>query len=77
MGRRAQQLNQWFETPLGQRLLAAETAAVAETLPTFFGYHALQIGGMGAGRSSLIRNQSKWVGHFRSPVTGSASHRRS
>jgi SAM-dependent methyltransferase len=60
MGRRAQQLNQWFETPLGQRLLQAEAAAVAEVLPSFFGYHALQLGGMGAGRlleSSRIKHR--------------------
>ncbi|MEN9461483.1 MAG: hypothetical protein RIS84_1503 [Pseudomonadota bacterium] len=60
MGRRALQLNQWFETPLGQRLLAAEAAAVAQILPAFFGYHALQIGSMGAGRlleSSRIKHR--------------------
>lgn len=60
MSRRTAQLNHWFETALGQRLLTAETAAVAEVLPAFFGYHAVQIGHLGAGRllaSSRIKHR--------------------
>lgn len=50
MGTRAEQLNRWFQTPLGERLLAAETDALASILPHLFGFHLVQIGGMGQGR---------------------------
>ncbi len=50
MGNRAQQLNEWFDTRLGQRLLEAEAALVAKILPQLFGFHLVQIGGMGHGR---------------------------
>lgn len=37
-------LDAWFETPLGQYVLAAERAYLDATLPDIFGYYALQLG---------------------------------
>lgn len=37
-------LQDWFETPLGQYVLAREQAWLDKTVPNLFGYHALQIG---------------------------------
>lgn len=47
MGSRVAQLNKWFNTPLGKRLLSEETDALQQILPDLFGYHLLQIGSMG------------------------------
>ncbi|RKZ42038.1 MAG: methyltransferase [Gammaproteobacteria bacterium] len=45
----ASQLNQWFKTFLGQRLLREETKVLQQILPQLFGYHLLQIGDVGHG----------------------------
>ncbi|MGE5615879.1 MAG: class I SAM-dependent methyltransferase [Bacillota bacterium] len=37
-------LSQWFESPLGQYLLAKEREYVDEVTPDIFGFHALQLG---------------------------------
>ncbi len=53
-------LNKWYRTPLGQRLLHAEQAQLNAVLPSLFGYHLLQVGGLPDRRmteSSLIRHQ--------------------
>ena len=39
----------WLCYPLGQRLLAQESAQLSGVLPTLFGYHLLQVGGYGGG----------------------------
>ncbi|MFK7862905.1 MAG: class I SAM-dependent methyltransferase [Pseudohongiellaceae bacterium] len=41
----AEQLSQWFQTPLGQVTLACELAAAKPIIERMFGYHILQIGG--------------------------------
>ncbi|MDM8568549.1 methyltransferase domain-containing protein [Thiotrichales bacterium HSG1] len=46
------QLNRWFETSLGRRLLSAETDMFQQILPHLFGYHLLQISSVGY--SSLL-----------------------
>ncbi len=54
------QLNWWFQTPLGQRLLSEESDVLQQTLPHLFGYHLLQIGNLGYGsllESSRIRHR--------------------
>lgn len=40
------QINHWFETNLGQRLLDAEEAILEQILSHLFGYHLVQIGGV-------------------------------
>jgi SAM-dependent methyltransferase len=40
----------WFDSSLGQRMLAEESAALEQILPHLFGYHLLQIGEVGYGR---------------------------
>ena len=40
----ARQLNQWYQTPLGQQLAAQEKAQLDNVLPTLFGYHLVQVG---------------------------------
>jgi len=40
------QIDHWFETDLGQRLLDAEEAVLKQILPHLFGYHLVQIGGV-------------------------------
>ncbi|EIJ43596.1 methylase involved in ubiquinone/menaquinone biosynthesis [Beggiatoa alba B18LD] len=60
MSQRALQLNRWFETAVGQRLLNIEANTLSKVLPYLFGYHLVQIGGMGQGRlleSSRIRHR--------------------
>lgn len=37
-------MSNWYETPLGQRLLNAEKVLLDQCLPRRFGYHLLQIG---------------------------------
>ena len=49
MGTRSEQLNQWFDTRLGQRLIDAEAAAIEAIMPHLFGYHLVQIGNTGSG----------------------------
>ncbi|MDM8565613.1 methyltransferase domain-containing protein [Candidatus Halobeggiatoa sp. HSG11] len=54
------QLNRWFETPLGRRLLCAETEMLQQILPHLFGYHLLQISNIGHSnllKSSLIKHR--------------------
>jgi SAM-dependent methyltransferase len=46
---RAAQLNRWFETPLGHRLLNKEIEMLQQVLPHLFGYHILQVGSLGQG----------------------------
>lgn len=41
----ALELAQWFETPLGGKVLAAQKAAIAPIIERMFGYHILQVGG--------------------------------
>jgi len=43
------QLNRWFQTPLGRRVLKEEADALQPILPHLFGYHLLQIGTIGHG----------------------------
>ncbi|EDN72524.1 hypothetical protein BGS_0158 [Beggiatoa sp. SS] len=50
MGIRSTQLNRWFETPLGGRLLSDELSVLQQILPHLFGYHLLQIGSLWDGR---------------------------
>jgi SAM-dependent methyltransferase len=50
MGIHTAQLNRWFQTPLGKRLLSEETCILQQILPQLFGYHLLQIGNVGHGR---------------------------
>ncbi len=55
----AVQLNKWFETPLGRRLLSEEKYFLQKILPRLFGYHLLQIGNVGYGcllESSRVRH---------------------
>lgn len=47
MADRIAELNKWFQTPLGKRLLEAEANALQQILPHLFGYHLLQIGAVG------------------------------
>ena len=49
MSLRSTQLNHWFNTRLGQRLLQQEAEALQQILPHLFGYHLLQIGNFGEG----------------------------
>ena len=49
MGNRFAELNRWFETPLGQRLLSEEAHVLQQVLPHLFGYHLLQIDCIGHG----------------------------
>lgn len=56
---RSTQIETWFKTALGQRLLLAEIAALQPVLSTLFGYHLLQIGTIGQGR--LLENSR--IGH--------------
>jgi len=73
MGHRSEQLNAWFETPLGQRVLRAEMRVVEQILPHLFGFHLLQIGSIGHGQllgSSRIMHRcilSQHIGAFESP----------
>lgn len=46
-------LTAWFETPLGQSLLAEEQEAINDSLQCVFGYHLLQLGV--SGRLDLTR----------------------
>jgi SAM-dependent methyltransferase len=41
----ASQLNDWYQTPLGRSLLAAEKIGLDNTLQMLFGYYLLQLGG--------------------------------
>jgi len=50
MSLRSAHLNTWFETPLGERLLHAEMLEVQRCLPQLFGYHLVQVGGVGQGQ---------------------------
>jgi SAM-dependent methyltransferase len=50
MSLRSAHLNAWFETPLGERLLHAEILEVQRCLPQLFGYHLVQVGGVGQGQ---------------------------
>ncbi len=50
----ARHIQQWFETPLGKKLLSAEISALQPFLPHIFGYHLLQIGNVG--RGELFQN---------------------
>ncbi len=49
MSLRSAHLNTWFLTPLGERLLHAETVEMQRHLPQLFGYHLVQVGGVGQG----------------------------
>jgi SAM-dependent methyltransferase len=49
MSLRSAHLNEWFLTPLGERLLQAEIREVHRYLPQLFGYHLVQVGGVGQG----------------------------
>ncbi|MCK5718980.1 MAG: methyltransferase domain-containing protein [Thiomargarita sp.] len=60
MGNYATQLNGWFQTPLGKRLLIEENHKLQQILPHLFGYYLLQIDNIGYGcllDSSLIKNR--------------------
>jgi len=50
MSQRITQIEQWFQTALGQRLLSAEIQALQLLLPDLFGYHLLQLSMIGQGR---------------------------
>jgi SAM-dependent methyltransferase len=57
---RTAQLNAWFETPLGQRILHVEMQHLSTLLPQLFGFHLVQIGDIGRGQlleSSRIRHK--------------------
>jgi len=45
----SEQLNRWFQKPLGQHLLSEEVDVLQQILPKLFGYHLLQIGNVGYG----------------------------
>jgi SAM-dependent methyltransferase len=60
MNQGAAQLDSWFKTTLGQRLLKTEVDVLQKILPRLFGFHLLQIGGTGQGillDSSRIRHR--------------------
>ena len=42
-----QQLNDWYQTPLGARFAAEEKVLLDEILPNLFGYHLCQLGTVG------------------------------
>jgi len=53
-------VQQWFETPLGKRLLQTEVVVLKGILPSLFGCHLLQIGAVGHGclvNSTSIANR--------------------
>ena len=50
MGTCLAELQQWFATPLGERLLQSEAQLMQQILPDLFGYHLLQIGNVGHGQ---------------------------
>lgn len=52
-------LNEWFATPLGKRLLHEEKRALEQILPHLFGYYLVQIGC--AGQGELLH--SARIGH--------------
>ena len=73
MSLRSTQLNHWFNTPLGKRLLQQEVDALQQILPHLFGYHLLQIGNFGEGcllESSRIMH--RFILTTTPPVTHSA-----
>ena len=41
-----QQLQKWYATPAGQNLYKDLLTKLEKLLPSLFGYHALQIGGL-------------------------------
>jgi SAM-dependent methyltransferase len=41
---RAESLQEWFDSPLGEYVLARERVWLDETVPDIFGYHAVQLG---------------------------------
>lgn len=54
------ELREWFDTELGQQLLAAERDLLDRLLPTMFGYHLLQISidnRLDLARESPVRHQ--------------------
>ncbi len=60
-GPASQQLEHWFKGDAGRLIRAAERGILGAHLPNLFGYHALEIGCVGGGGSSLdasrIRNR--------------------
>lgn len=60
MGTRTAQLNAWFESQLGNRVLQMEIQCLSTILPKLFGFHLVQIGSIGHGRlleNSRIRHK--------------------
>ena len=53
-----QEMNAWFKTPLGEKLLATERATVEQMLSRRFGYHLLQLG-----CAELLLHDSSPMGH--------------
>ncbi len=77
-GQYVEPLDAWYQQPMGQLVLAAETHALEQILPGFFGYHLLQLGGI----SDMQWASASPIAHrmWCSPVDGNgvlASHIRS
>ncbi|MBI2771068.1 MAG: methyltransferase domain-containing protein [Burkholderiales bacterium] len=62
-------MQQWFETPPGQYLLAWEQAEFDRALPDIFGYHALQLGLPELDTLRTNRMPHKWLA-LREPQPG-------
>lgn len=58
-----QQINSWYQTPLGNILFEAEKYELEKFLPNIFGYHFLQIGGFSNSdwlASSPIKHKARY-----------------
>ena len=54
-------MQQWFETPPGQYLLAWERSEFERAVGDIFGYHALQLGLPGIDALQANRMPNKWL----------------
>ncbi|MEO0442918.1 MAG: methyltransferase domain-containing protein [Pseudomonadota bacterium] len=54
-------INDWYQTPLGQRIFAAEQLALDQIMPEMYGYHLMQLSVLSGIKLS---NQSPITHHF-------------
>ena len=66
-------MQQWFETPPGQYLLAWERAEFERAVGDIFGYHALQLGLPGIDALQSNRMPHKWLAVQHAPAAGTVS----
>ncbi len=66
-------MQQWFETPPGQYLLAWERAEFERSVGDIFGYHALQLGVPGIDALQANRMPHKWLAVPQPLATGEPS----